>query len=439
MSVFTIEDESQIPLPPPKTKVYIENIDINEHTVLSQLEKLNTSKSPGPDSIHSKVLKETKDSIKIPLTIIYQKSMKESKLPSQWKEAHITPIHKKGNRSNTNNYRSVSLTSICCKILERIIREPLFEHLEKNGLLTKDQHGFRNKRSCITQLLEVMEIWINIFDQGVTWDTIYMDFAKAFDRVPHNRLLAKARSLGIRDTLLNWISDFLSERKQRVVLGNGVSNWAAVNSGIPQGSVLGPILFIIFINDLPQEVQSYINIFADDTKLFRAIRSMSDINNLQEDIDKLVACSLKWQLYFNNTKCKVIHYGKNNPNHTYKIDNSDLTTDSEEKDLGITFDKALTFSNQIHQICAKANSRVGLIKKTFTNLNKNIIRLLHKSLVRPLLEYGSVIWSPHLKKDIIEIEKIQRRMTKLAPEIRNLPYKDRLQELKLTTLEYTFL
>ena len=435
-SVFTSEDELSIPLAESKTKNYITDIEINEDIVLSHLNKLNTSKSPGPDNIHTKVISEAKECLVVPLSIIYNKSMAENKLPTQWKEAHITPIFKKGNRSKVSNYRPVSLTSVCCKILETIIRTPLFEHLEKNGLLSKDQHGFREKRSCITQLLEVMEIWVNIFDKGVPWDAIYMDFAKAFDRVPHNRLLSKARSLGIRGNLLKWIADFLDNRKQRVVLEKGTSNWAPVTSGIPQGSVLGPILFIIFINDLPQEIKSYIKIFADDTKIFRAIRSMSDINNLQEDINKLVNWTIKWQLYFNNDKCKVIHYGPNNPNHKYLINNTELQIDSEEKDLGITFNNTLTFSNHIRQICSKANSRVGLIKKPFKNHSKQNIKLLHKSLVRPLLEYGSVIWSPHLKKEQAEIEKVQKRITKLVPKLRHHEYKDRLKALNLTTLEY---
>ena len=267
---------------------------------------------------------------------------------------------------NPQNYRPISLTSICCKMLERIIRDAVVEHLESRGLLTKDQHGFREKRSCVTQLLEVMEIWGNLLDKGIAWDSIYMDFAKAFDRVPHNRLLTKARSLGLTGKLLGWIANFLSNRKQRVVLGKGSSKWTKVTSGIPQGSVLGPILFIIFINDLPKRISSHIKIFADDTKIFKAIRSFSDINHIQSDINKLVQWSLKWQLYFNNDKCKVIHYGTNNPKHKYKIGNKALGSDTEEKDLGITFDNQLSFSAHIRQICAKANSRVGtIIKKLY--------------------------------------------------------------------------
>ena len=237
--------------------------------------------------------------------------------------------------------RNLRLTAICCKILERIIKQEVVNHLENNNILNKNQHGFRNRRSCITQLLEVIDIWNNIYDQGIPWDTIYMDFAKAFDKVPHKRLIHKIKGIGIQGT---GIINFLNKRQQRVILNNDTSDWADVISGIPQGSVLGPILFIIFINDLPKEVKSYINIFADDTKLFRAIQNIKDIDSIQKDITKLTEWSIRWQLMFNDGKCKVVHYGKNNPKHQYMIQGEPLNTDTEETDIGITFEEGFNFS-----------------------------------------------------------------------------------------------
>ena len=185
-------------------------------------------------------------------------------MPHKWKIAHVIPIFKKGNKSTPSNYRQVSLTAICCTILERIIKQEIVNQLENNDILNKNQHGFRNRRSCITQLMEVIDIWNNIYDQGIPWDTIYMDFAKAFDKVPHKRLINKIKGIWIQGTVLTWIIIFFNKRQQRVILNNDMSDWADVISGIPQGSVLGPILFIIFINDLPKEVKSYIIIFAGD-------------------------------------------------------------------------------------------------------------------------------------------------------------------------------
>ena len=230
--------------------------------------------------------------------------------------------------------------------------------------------------------------------------------------------------------------DFLSQRKQRVVLGNSKSDWADVTSGIPQGSVLGPVLFVIFINDLPDTIKSYSKIFADDTKIFRALKSTRDISILQDDLQNLSKWSKTWQLPFNIPKCKVLHYGKNNPEFTYMMENCPLKNDTSEKDLGVTFDSDYTFGTHIRNIVAKANSRVGIIKRTFTSLNTNNFKILYKSLTRPILEYCSPIWSPHLRKDIDEIERVQRRATKLVKGLAELSYEERLRKLDIPTLAY---
>ena len=279
-------------------------------------------------------------------------------------------------------------------------------------------------------------MWTRWFDLGLPWDTIYTDFSKAFDSVPHQRLLNKIHAYGIRGKLLKWIESFLSDRKQRVVLGNQKSNWQPVTPGIPQGSVLGPILFTIFINDMPEVVESLMKLFADDTKIFKAIESFKDISVIQEDINKLLKWSAEWQLPLNINKCKCIHYGKNNPIHTYTIGNIDLANDDLEKDVGVHFDPSLEFRIHINKMISKANSRVGLIKKSFSELSITNFKLLYKSLIRPILEYCTVIWFPLYKTDSQEIEKVQRRASKLVPTLKDLPYPERLKTLNLTTLAY---
>ena len=226
----------------------------------------------------------------------------------------------------------------------------------------------------------------------------------------------------------------MSDRKQRVVLGNEKSGWKPVTSGIPQGSVLGPILFIIFINDMPKVVKSYMKLFADDAKIYKAIESVENISMIQHDIDKLLMWSEKWQLPLNISKCKVLHYGTKNPNHLYKMGNQPLSSDVSEKDVGVTFDLQLNFKLHIRNMVAKANSRVGIIKRSFSCLNKKNFLLLYKSLVRPILEYCSSVWNPLYKNEALEIEKVQRRATKLVPNLRNLNYEDRLRALNITTL-----
>ena len=272
-SVFTKEDKPYMPTLDIKTKhlKILETIDISLKTLTKNLKSLNISKASGPDGINARILRETADQLAPALKIIFEKSLDEGVLQHQWKEAHIVALFKKGAKRDANNYRPVSLTAICGKLLEKIVRDNIVKSLESQGLIHKDQHGFRGGRSCCTQLLEVMEVWTRWFDLGLPWDTIYTDFSKAFDSVPHQRLLNKIHAYGIRGKLLKWIESFLSDRKQRVVLGNQKSNWQPVTSGIPQGSVLGPILFTIFINDIPEVVESLMKLFADDAKIFKAI------------------------------------------------------------------------------------------------------------------------------------------------------------------------
>ena len=436
-SVFTKENLGSVPgIPRHSNAQNIDNINITAEDIMKRLLKLDINKSAGPDNIHSKILREVAEPFSPVLESIYRKSLDEGILPHQWKKANVVPLHKKGSRKTPGNYRPVSLTAICCKILERIIRDGLVEYLKKLGLIDINQHGFTSGKSCNTQLLEVLEQWTEILDAGGDWDCIYMDYQKAFDSVPHERLLKKVESLGISGKLYGWIKDFLHNRKQRVALGNIFSEWSEVSSGIPQGSVLGPVLFIIFINDLPQNVTSTVKLFADDTKLYRKINRQEDADILQVDINSLIHWSQKWQLPFNIGKCSVIHYGKNNLKMKYKLGDREMSISQEEKDLGVTFANDFNFKKHIRNICAKANGRVGLIKRTFSNLTREMFIPLYKSLIRPVLEYCSTVWAPMYRNQTNEIEKIQRRATKLVKNMHNLSYGDRLRNLGLETLEY---
>ena len=238
-------------------------------------------------TLHPRILKELAKEISKPLQDIFTTSLREGKLPGDWRIAHITPIHKKGSKTEAGNYRPVSLTSILCKIMEGVIRDKVVNHMKENKLFSKDQHGFMNGRSTVTQLLETLEYWSMHLDSGLGVDAIYLDFQKAFDSVPYQRLLKKVRSYGVCDHVYKWIESFLKERRQRVTVNRAESNWAIVESGIPQGSVLGPILFIIFINDMPGETVCPLKLFADDAKLFHCVTSENDCKALQDDLDKL--------------------------------------------------------------------------------------------------------------------------------------------------------
>ena len=402
-----------------------------------KLKDLNPNKSPGPDKIYPRVLKELHEELSVPIACIFNKSFNDNKLPDDWKLAEITAIFKKGNRSSSNNYRPVSLTCILCKVMESFIRDKIQNHMEDLNLYCKCQHGFRQGRSCITQLLEVMDKFSNFTDSGQDFDVIYLDFKKAFDSVPHERLLIKLKSYGITGNLFYWVRDFLKGRSQYVKVGSECSTTRKVTSGIPQGSILGPVLFLIFINDLPDCISSFSDIFADDTKAFNTCNN-SDI--LQEDLAALQEWSDMWQLFFNCSKCKCLHFGKNNPHRQYyfptKDGNKNIPVSSEEKDLGVVFDTTLKFDLHIEAMIKKANSMIGLIKRNFSYIDIFIFLHLYKALIRPHLEYGQIIWSPQYVRQSKLIENVQRRATKLIPNLKDLPYEERLRRLNLPTLKY---
>lgn len=368
------------------------------------------------------------------------KSLGEGSLPKSWKEAKVTPIFKKGRRQDRNNYRPISLTSVVCKIMESIIRDHVMNHLKINDLLNACQHGFVNGRSCSTQLLMCLEVWTNIIEEGGDLDILYLDFAKAFDSVPHKRLLMKLKSLGITGNVFGWVQDFLSKRKQQVVVEDEVSSWAEVLSGVPQGSVLGPILFICFVNDMPDVVHSGIQMFADDTKIFAKVTSEKEHRQLQTDLEKLQNWSKDWQLKFNASKCKVMHVGNDNQKFNYHMkqgqENIQLEETLVEKDLGVYVDNKLNFERHIETQVNKANRILGLIRRSFDNLDEHSLPMLYKSLIRPHLEYCHAVWYPKYEKHAKLIEGVQRRATKMIPKLKNVNYDERLKLLKLPSMYY---
>ena len=287
----------------------LSDIIIAEEKVLERLCNLNPFKAPGPDGLPPSVLKELATEISKPLTKIFQMSITESSVPDDWRVAHISPIFKKGSRASTGNYRPISLTSVVGKLLEGIIKEQITAHLDKHNLIKDTQHGFTKGKSCATNLLLHLEELTKQVDDGYPVDVVYLDLQKAFDKVPHQRLLAKLQAHGISGKAIAWINAWLADRKQRVTTQGALSDWKDVSSSVVQGSVLGPLCFLVFMNDLEDGVTSNISKFADDTKISRTTGTDHDIDKLQDDINRMQTWADTWQMKFNTGKCAVMYIG----------------------------------------------------------------------------------------------------------------------------------
>ena len=321
--------------------------------------------------------------------------------------------------------------------MEKFVKEAVLTHLIENNLLSKKQFGFVSGRSTVTQLLNYLDKCAEIVANNGVVDSIYFDFSKAFDTVPHQRLSVKMKAYGIDGKVLSWIEAFLTGREQVVRVNGELSVPMPVISGIPQGSVLGPLLFVLYINDLPGVVKSNILLFADDTKIFKQVKSQDDALRLQQDIDALKHWSDKWLLRFNTGKCHVLTMGKFHNiqyTHRYSLNDKELEHVFEEKDLGVIIDMELSFEEHMASKIKKANGIMGLIRRTFSYLDPATFKTLYTTFVRPHLEYAQPVWSPHFRKHIKMLEKVQIRATKLVDGMKNMDYTERLKELDLPTL-----
>ena len=372
-----------------------------------------------------------------PLKILFQKSFDSGKLPSMWKKAVIKPIFKKGNRHELGNYRPVSLTSIVSKVMESIMKKDIMDHLISQGLLSKYQFGFIPGRSCESQMLFCLDMWSKYLDEGLAVDIVYTDFQKAFDAVPHQRLLNKLEAYGLGPKVVEWVKGFLCGRLQSVSINGTMSTWKKVTSGIPQGTVMGPLCFLMYINDLPDEViTSNICMFADDAKVFSPLNSEQQCHSLQNDLDRIKAWTEKWQLPLNINKCSTMHLGSNNPHHKYSIGECQLKETLSERDLGIQVDSMLKFHDHAAIVVKKCKYLMSIIKRSFKCLDKKMMMKLYKSLIRPVIEYGNSVWGPGFKGDEEKVEKIQRRVTKMIRSLKHVPYQARLRQLGLPSLKY---
>ena len=413
---FSKENTDNIPLMPKSNHETIPDIKISHKGVYKLLREINPHKATGPDGIPGKLLKQCSDEITPILTKIFNSSITQGQAPKRWKEALITPIFKKGDRSKASNYRPVSLTCICSKIFEHIMHSNIISHLESNNVLSDHQHGFRKHRSCESQLINTIQDLSNSLNNSDQVDCVLLDFFKAFDKVPHQRLLRKCEFYGVRGNNLKWISSFLQGRTQQVLVEGETSEMSNVTSGVPQGTVLGPLLFLLYINDLPESVSSKSRLFADDCLLYRTIKCREDTSQLQQDLNNLQEWENTWQMSFNPDKCEVLRVcNKRNPIVVnYRIHETNLLSQKTVKYLGLNINQHLSWNDHIDIITKKANTLTSLLNRNIRDCPNNIKAKCYKTLIRPIVEYASSVWDPITKKNIQKLEMVQRRAARFV-------------------------
>ena len=420
-SVYTKEGDT--PLPEMGTSPHPDspNISITLNGVEKLLNKINPHKATGPDEIPTRLLKEASYEIAPIITLLFQASLKQGTLPKDWLKANMVPAFKKGDRGKPENYRPISLTSVLCKIMEHIVHSQIMKHFENYSILTDAQHGFRKQRSCESQLLIAIHDLARTLEEGGQMDCIMLDFSKAFDKVPHKRLLHKLHYYGVRGETLNWIQAFLSSRTQTVLVNGKQSKQAPVLSGVPQGTVLGPLLFLAYINDMPECVSSDLRLFADDSLLYRRIKSVEDATILQQDLDKLQEWESKWLMQFHPEKCFTLRVTKKTKplKSNYTIHGHTLLSAIDQvpksqqkrarqeeeasgkaipntaKYLGVYINGKLSWNHHVYAVTKKATSTLWFLHRNTASCPRSVKKYCYKAYIRPQLKYASTVLTPH--------------------------------------------
>jgi hypothetical protein len=420
-------------MPPLKihTTKCLDNIEITRPKVLKTLQQLDTTKAPGPDRIHNIVLKNCAASLCNPLATLFQRSLAEGVLPSEWKLAEVTALYKhKGARNDPNNYRPISLTSSICKIMERLVNDALLKHLTANNLITANQFGFLPKHSTTDQLAYLLhELHESLNGKKITI-ACFLDLAAAFDTVPHAAIIHKLPAYGIRGHLLRWITNFLKDRKQYVSVNRQDSPTFPVRSGVPQGSVVAPTLFLIFMNDLstsiahhsssislvtPSEESGDHLMYADDTMVyFSGFSLTSTAQSMNSTLEIIDQWATTWSMRFNHTKTHAMIFNSAELPDNLTFASHPVSFVPTHKHLGYTLSANLSFTPHIDTICRKTASEIFLLKRlSLTCRNSTILKRTYKSFILPIFEYASPAWAGLLISDKNRLERLQRRAIRI--------------------------
>ena len=422
------------------TRSSILDISFTEDDIKKAIGELSPTSAAGPDRFPAMMLLGCKEVLSKPLYVIWRRSLDLGQVPRILKTAHVIPIHKGGSRGTPKNYRPIALTSHLIKLFEKVMRSGIVKFMEENGLFNPSQHGFRFGRSCLSQLINHYDNILNLMEQGLNVDVIYVDFAKAFDKVDFMVTLQKLKGLGITGKVGKWIHSFLTDRYQTVLVNEGRSDPTKVRSGVPQGSVLGPLLFLILIGDIDQKVaHSFLSSFADDTRIGCQVTSVEDTALLQKDLSSVYSWTSENNMQLNGDKFECLRYGQNKDikETTCYKSNTDVTIEEKEhvRDLGVTMSNDGTFRKHIETTIATAKKQCSWILRTFKTRDSLLLLTLWKSLVLCKLDYCSQLWSPVQKGDIQRIEMVQRCFIRNIPDIRRLSYWEQLKYLKLYSLQ----
>ena len=414
----------------------ISSFHCETRTMVKIIKKLKLSSSPGPDGITVGFLKNIIAQIANPLCKLYNVSLSNGYIPKDWKIAHVIPIYKKGDAQLPSNYRPVSLTPILCKVLERIVRIQIVSYLFDNGIIPRSQHGFLSKKSTVSNLIECLDKWTENYDRGIQTDVIYLDYSKCFDSVVHSKLLYKLAKYGFSDNAYKWIENFLINRVQHVKVGTCLSDAQEVISGVPQGTVLGPLLFLCFSSDIKDIVKNcHLSMYADDTKLYLGNKNINDCNLLQEDLNSVFSWAKSWQLKLNPDKTKHLCIGNCRVNFDFKLNGTDIDRVESICDIGVNIQSNLKFTNHCNRVVKRGFFNIRNMFNTFKGHNTEFYVNMYRTYVRPILESSSQVWSPYLIGNIDKLESVQRYFTRKLPGLSDRSYKDRLSHLQLESLE----
>jgi hypothetical protein len=419
---------------------HLHDIYFDVDDIVEAIGEISSISAAGPDRFPAILLTKCSRSLSKPLYMIWRLSLDQGVIPSLLKTANIVPIHKGGSRGIPKNYRPVALTSHLVKIFEKVVRKHIVAYLQENNLLNPGQHGFRSGRSCLSQLITHFDNILRILEDNDNVDVVYLDFAKAFDKVDFLVTLRKLKNLGISGKLGKWLYAFLTDRTQAVLVNGARSKHCEVKSGVPQGSVLGPLLFLILIGDIDDRVTtSFVSSFADDTRVGRRISTESDVKDLQADLNTIYQWAVDNNMQFNSDKFECLRYGKNKDiqTHTHYTSNSAdaITVKESVKDLGVTMSSDGSFKKQIANVIESANKMCGWILRTFRTRAAHPMLTLWRSMVLSRLDYCSQLWCPIQKGDIQALEGVQRSFIRKISGVNHLNYWEQLHELGLYSLE----